>query len=247
MKILITGANGQLGTELRRCIAAGKNGAGAPARKAAAAPPCLPRTWTRWTSQTATRWLPMCAITRRTPSFPARRSPMWTAAKQTGRRPFAVNALGARNLAMAAEEIGAKLVHVSTDYVFSGDDGAAPSGRIRPARAALASTATQSCWASSMYSSSARTISLCARRGCTATRARTSSRRYCRLARQNGGVTVVDDQLGNPTNAADLAHEISEPAGDQGIRRLPLHGRGRVLLVRVRQPRSSAFPASPPR
>lgn len=26
--------------------------------------------------------------------------------------------------------------------------------------------------------------------------------------RQNGGVTVVDDQLGNPTNAADLAHEI---------------------------------------
>ena len=29
-----------------------------------------------------------------------------------------------------------------------------------------------------------------------------------RLARQNGGVTVVDDQLGNPTNAADLAHEI---------------------------------------
>ena len=36
MKILITGANGQLGTELRRCIAAEKNGAGAPARKAAA-------------------------------------------------------------------------------------------------------------------------------------------------------------------------------------------------------------------
>ena len=29
-----------------------------------------------------------------------------------------------------------------------------------------------------------------------------------REIRQNGGVTVVDDQLGNPTNAADLAHEI---------------------------------------
>ena len=33
---------------------------------------------------------------------------------------FKVNALGARNLALAAEEVGAKLVHVSTDYVFSG-------------------------------------------------------------------------------------------------------------------------------
>ena len=33
---------------------------------------------------------------------------------------FKVNALGARNLAMAAEEVGAKLIHVSTDYVFSG-------------------------------------------------------------------------------------------------------------------------------
>ena len=32
-----------------------------------------------------------------------------------------VNAIGPRNLAMAAEKHGAKLVHVSTDYVFQGD------------------------------------------------------------------------------------------------------------------------------
>jgi dTDP-4-dehydrorhamnose reductase len=34
---------------------------------------------------------------------------------------YRVNALGARNMAVAAEGIGAKLVHISTDYVFGGE------------------------------------------------------------------------------------------------------------------------------
>lgn len=35
-------------------------------------------------------------------------------------RAFAVNALGARNLAVAAQETGCKIVQISTDYVFGG-------------------------------------------------------------------------------------------------------------------------------
>ena len=34
---------------------------------------------------------------------------------------FQVNALGARNVAVAAEDINAKLLHISTDYVFGGE------------------------------------------------------------------------------------------------------------------------------
>jgi dTDP-4-dehydrorhamnose reductase len=34
---------------------------------------------------------------------------------------FLINALGARNVAVVAQELGAKLVHISTDYVFGGE------------------------------------------------------------------------------------------------------------------------------
>jgi len=40
--------------------------------------------------------------------------------EETPLRAFEVNALGARNLAISARHIGAKLVHISTDYVFDG-------------------------------------------------------------------------------------------------------------------------------
>ena len=36
-------------------------------------------------------------------------------------RAFLVNAIGARNVAVVTQEIGAKLVHISTDYIFGGE------------------------------------------------------------------------------------------------------------------------------
>src|SRR4030042_1935000 len=41
---------------------------------------------------------------------------------------FSINALGARNVAVVAQQIGAKLVHFSTDYVFGGEN----EGRTKP-------------------------------------------------------------------------------------------------------------------
>ena len=50
-----------------------------------------------------------------------------------------------------------------------------------------------------------------------------------------GALTVVNDQLGNPTNAADLAHHLLKLAVTEEIRHLSLHRRGRVLVVRFCQ------------
>lgn len=49
----------------------------------------------------------------------------WTAvdlAENKSDEAFLVNETGAKNLALAAKDIGAKLLYVSTDYVFSGED-----------------------------------------------------------------------------------------------------------------------------
>ena len=40
--------------------------------------------------------------------------------EQDPAKAYAVNAMGSRNLAHIANEIGALLIHVSTDYVFDG-------------------------------------------------------------------------------------------------------------------------------
>ncbi len=43
--------------------------------------------------------------------------------EQEPEKAFAVNAIGSRNLASSARELGAVLMHVSTDYVFDGSKG----------------------------------------------------------------------------------------------------------------------------
>lgn len=119
---------------------------------------------------------------------------------------YRVNALGPANLAKACASQGAKLVHVSTDYVFPGNaagervetDETAPIsayGRTKLEGEKLALAANPKTFV-------VRTAWLYGYVG------KNFVKTMLRLARDVGHMTVVDDQVGNPTSANDLAYEI---------------------------------------
>jgi dTDP-4-dehydrorhamnose reductase len=118
-------------------------------------------------------------------------------------RAYAVNAAGAGYIARACERVGARLIHVSTDYVFDGqasrpyevDDEAAPLsvyGRTKLAgeQAVLTAlpqaTVVRTSW---LYTGGDGKDFVAVMR---------------RLAAGDGPVNVVDDQTGSPTYVGDL-------------------------------------------
>ena len=121
---------------------------------------------------------------------------------------FKANAVGPRNLAIACSEIGAKLVHISTDSVFSGK----PTGGIPLDETQLPAPV-------SAYGETKLHGEQYAMRFCKKTFVLRTAWLYSytghnfvftmlNAAKKNAALTVVSDQLGNPTNAADLAHHI---------------------------------------
>ena len=126
---------------------------------------------------------------------------------------FRVNAIGARNLAMAAERFGAKLIHVSTDYVFAGD------GSVPYIEWDLCDP--QSVYGKTKYLGEQYVRDFCSRYFIVRTAwlygyvGNNFVKTMLRLAREKGGAKVVADQRGNPTNAADLAHHILKLAATE--------------------------------
>jgi dTDP-4-dehydrorhamnose reductase len=95
MRLAVTGGSGYLGSELvRRTGALGLSSADADVRDAAAVGAVL------------ARHKPDCVV--------------HTAYRQDAPAAWAINVDGSRNVARAARELGARLVHVSTDVVFDG-------------------------------------------------------------------------------------------------------------------------------
>ncbi len=119
---------------------------------------------------------------------------------------FKANAVGPRNLAVEAEKIGAKLIHVSTDYVFSGD-GKTPYTEWEIC-------APQSVYGKSKLLGEQYVQQFCKRYFIVRTAwlygytGKNFVKTMLKINREKGACKVVNDQFGNPTNAADLAHHI---------------------------------------
>lgn len=118
---------------------------------------------------------------------------------------FAVNAVGAANLARAATAAGARLVHVSTDYVFDGD-ATEPYPAHAPVapRSAYGRTKAAGEWAV-LAEGDHLVVRTAWLYGATTGK---FPRTIARVLRERGAATVVDDQVGQPTWTADLADLI---------------------------------------
>jgi len=133
----------------------------------------------------------------------------WTAVDDAETREaeaFAVNAVGPANLARAASRAGARLVHVSTDYVFAGDAGSPypEDGPVAP-RSAYGRTKAAGEWAVRAEAPDhlvVRTAWLYGAGGpCF-------PKTMARLAADRDELSVVDDQAGQPTWTVDLSDLI---------------------------------------
>ena len=133
----------------------------------------------------------------------------WTAvddAETHEAQAFSVNAVGAANLARACSAAGARMVQVSTDYVFSGDASSPYSEEASLApRSAYGRTKAAGEWAvQSLCPESwiVRTAWLYGAHGPNFVKT------MARLASERDTVLVVDDQRGQPTWTVELAHAI---------------------------------------
>lgn len=193
MRILVTGARGMLGSDLMQALA----------RESLVGLSCG--------DLDVTNWEAVREVFRE-------RAPAWVihAAAHTDvdgcelhpETAYRVNALGTRNVARGAEETGAALLYVSTDYVF---DGEKPDPYIEFDRPNPINVYGKSKLAGEMF------VRDFCRRHCIV---RTSwlfgkngknfVRTMLRLAGEREEIRVVSDQAGSPTYTRHLARKICE-------------------------------------
>lgn len=129
-------------------------------------------------------------------------------AEQEAAQAFAVNADGPGNLAQACREVGAVLIHISTDYVFDGDteisydednftnpNGIYGASKLKGEQQVIESNPKsviiRTSWLYSEYN-------------------KNFVKTMLHLFSEREGIGVVNDQFGQPTNANDLAEAIMQ-------------------------------------
>lgn len=129
---------------------------------------------------------------------------------------FKINAIGPRNLAIAATETGAKLVQISTDYVFPGDENKEltefdKTGPVSSyGRGKLAGENFVKDFADKFF---------IIRTAWMYGEGKNFVRTMMNAAKTNPSVRVVDDQFGSPTSASELAKCIGHllPTDNYGL------------------------------
>jgi dTDP-4-dehydrorhamnose reductase len=151
-------------------------------------------------------------------------------------RAFAVNALGARNLAQAARELGFANVYVSTDYVFDGrarrpyteDDAPRPLSVYGASKLAGEHFTLAEGEGASDPVAQAFVIRVSAIYGKVPSRAKGDNfvTMITRRAREQPEVRVVDDEIVAPTPTAEIARAAREilTAGRPGLYHLACRG-----------------------
>ncbi|GAB3486364.1 SDR family oxidoreductase [Flexivirga lutea] len=126
---------------------------------------------------------------------------------------FALNAVGARNVALVAAETGTRMVHISTDYVFDGT-ATAPYEPDHPQdpRSAYGRTKAAGEWAIRATNPDALIVRTAWLYGAHGPNFVTT---MLRLAGERETLSVVDDQVGQPTWTRDLAAYVIRLVDDK--------------------------------
>ena len=129
---------------------------------------------------------------------------------------YRINAIGPRNLAIASSAADAKLIHVSTDYVFRGD-GSVPYTEFDPVGPVSMYGKTKLAGEDFVRQMTDR--SFIVRTAWLYGDGRNFVKTMLRLSENHDEVTVVDDQIGSPTSAAELAAAIKSlvPSDNYGL------------------------------
>ncbi len=129
---------------------------------------------------------------------------------------FAVNALGARNVAVQSQKVGAKLVHISTDYIFGGEQNKTQDGYTE-----FDNPVPLNIYGKSKLAGEELVRNLCHKHmivrssglfGAAGALGKGGNfiETMIRLAKEKPELRVVSDQVFSPTYSLDLAGKISE-------------------------------------